>query len=170
MDKLLRRTRVAERQVARRAKKLERQKWAAETKWDRVRRKQTLRREVGEQMRQAIKSRHEDWELGPLAPRRDVSVLDSNDVYWGSLSSSRFRQDYDMTTAEKEARCKWAGGLKNLCLAVGDRVVVTEGAHMHQIGEIEEINLDSATVSLKSHFMVSRRCLSAVTQGICSRC
>ncbi|KAH8888258.1 hypothetical protein GQ53DRAFT_261441 [Thozetella sp. PMI_491] len=155
MDKLLRRTRMAERQVARRAKKMERLKWTSDTKWDRISRKQALRREVGEQMRLAIKARHEDWELGPLAPRRDVSLLDKNDVYWGSVSASRFRQDYELTKAEKEARCKWAGGLQNICIAQGDRVVVLEGAYKNQIGEIEDINLQSACVSLKSHFVTN---------------
>ena len=161
MDQLLRRTRMAERQVTRRLKRTKRAQ-AAEAKWDRLRRVKPVGQEVGEQMRQAIKARHEDWELGPLAPRRDIARPDPNDLHWGTLSASRFRQDYDLTKAQKEARCAWAGGPQYLCIAAGDRVVVTEGAYKNQIGEIEEVKADSASVILKSHFKVSCTCRQTV--------
>ena len=154
MEALMRRTRMAERQVARRMKKMKRAQ-AAEAKWDRLRRVKPVGQEVGEQMRQAIKARHEDLELGPLAPRRDMIRPDPNDLQYGTLSASRFRQDFDLTKAQKEDRCAWAGGPQYICLAAGDRVVVTEGAYKNQIGEVEEVKMDSASVSLKSHFKVS---------------
>ena len=155
MDKILRRTRMVERQVERRAKKLRKLEWTSRVKWDRIRQRKELRKEVGEQLRQAVIARHQDWEMGPLAPRRDTSRHIYNDIYWGTISTGRVKPDIEMTQAEREARCAWAGGAQHLCLAVGDRVVVTEGSWQNQIGEVEEIKLDSATLTLKPHFMVS---------------
>lgn len=145
---------MAERQVTRRMKRMKRAQ-ASEAKWDRLRRVKPVGQEVGEQMRRAIMARHEDLELGPLAPRRDIVRPDPNDLQYGTLSASRFRQDFDLTKAQKEDRCAWAGGPQYICLAAGDRVVVTEGAYKNQIGEVEEVKMDSASVVLKSHFKVS---------------
>ena len=49
---------------------------------------------------------------------------------------------------ELEAHAAWAGGMRHLNLAVGDRVVVLEGPYRGKISEITEIMRDRAEVRL----------------------
>ncbi|KAL2126045.1 hypothetical protein VTI74DRAFT_1866 [Chaetomium olivicolor] len=147
MDKILRRVAMAERQAARRAKRWQEQKAAA----DKVRRLQEItrtRQQAGHDLNAAIKARHEDLELGPLAPRRDVSKVDKFGNYWGSISTERVLLQVGLTEQQREARAAWAGGCQYLCLAPGDRVVITEGPEKGKISTIANIKKDQMTVEL----------------------
>jgi large subunit ribosomal protein L24 len=102
--------------------------------------------------------------MGPLAPRRDVGIPvtrndtgnpATNELAWGSISTSRLKLGSRYTRAELEASAEWAGGLENLCLAPGDRVVVLEGPYKGRIAPISKLNKDTAGVELESVGTVS---------------
>lgn len=153
MDKIIRRVRTVERQVARRlakSKKLER----AIAKHESIPRIKETTQEVRMDIRKARKARLEDWELGPLAPKRDIAnVLDFNPsqgiLHWGTLGISRGMEMNAIRKEDLESRCSWAGGSEKLCLAAGDRVVMTEGVHKGKIDRIAFIDMQSGTVRLQ---------------------
>ncbi|KAL2139532.1 hypothetical protein VTI28DRAFT_5068 [Corynascus sepedonium] len=147
MDKILRRVRMAERQVARRAKARQRTVNGME-KRRQMREVMGMRKEAGFELNQAIKARHQDLELGPLAPKRDVSYAPEHQNFWGSISPERAMLQQELSDEQKEARAAWAGGSKYLCLAPGDRVVVTEGPYKGQIAKINQIKKSSMAVEL----------------------
>ncbi len=49
----------------------------------------------------------------------------------------------------RNARCKWAGGAYYLNLAEGDRVVLLDGPDKGRIGQVIEINHDTAEVTVQ---------------------
>lgn len=153
MDKLMRRVRMAEGQVARRNKRKAVSR-SIEAKRERM---QDLRnKEAAHQLKEARKARAEDWKLGPLAPRRDLNV-DPFGNYWGSISIARARLSIKITPEERRARAAWCGGPKFLCIRPGDRVVVTEGTFKDKIGYIDEIDREFMVVSIKDTLRVSGR-------------
>src|SRR5207247_2482151 len=92
--------------------------------------------------RDARVARREGWEQGPLAPRRSA-----NETH-GCVSMGRLGGRRVMGPEELEARAAWAGGMRHLNIAVGDRVVVLEGPYRGKISEITEIIRDRAEVRL----------------------
>ncbi|KAK3387651.1 hypothetical protein B0H63DRAFT_470611 [Podospora didyma] len=156
MDKLLRRVRMAEGQVARKAKRAAFIKHSQD-KHARRRESIGLFQAAGHQLGAAIKARHENYEMGPLAPRRDVSRLDKNGNYWGSISPEQTLLQTTLTDEQKEARAAWCGGSKYLCLAKGDRVVVVEGPFKGKIAAIEEIKRDIMAVTLTNELQVNTK-------------
>ena len=154
MDKLLKRVRMAERQVARRAKRF---REAVEGSERNQHRRQVVQaqRNAGRQLSIAIKHRHEDWELGPLAPRRDVSRVDESGNYWGTISPEQAQlHNSHLTDEQKHARSAWAGGSQYLCLAPGDRVVILDGPYKGRITKIIAIEKETMTVSLGEDILV----------------
>ncbi|KAG7294336.1 hypothetical protein NEMBOFW57_004407 [Staphylotrichum longicolle] len=147
MDKILRRVHMAERQVARRCKRRQELVHSI-NKSKRTQEISAQRKQAGYELGAAIRARHEDLELGPLAPRRDVSKLDPFDNYWGSISTERALLQTKITDVQREARAAWAGGSKTLCIAPGDRVVVTEGPYKGKISTIATIKKETMTVEL----------------------
>ncbi|KAK4122920.1 hypothetical protein N657DRAFT_672687 [Parathielavia appendiculata] len=154
MDKILRRVRMAERQVARRAKRRQELAYAIE-KRNRLRTVRNMRDQAGYELNTAIKARHEDLELGPLAPRRDVSKPDPFGNYWGSISTDRALLQTTLTDEQRDARAAWAGGSQYLCLAPNDRVVITEGPYKGKISTIAQINKDNMTVELDGNVAIT---------------
>ncbi|KAK4189901.1 hypothetical protein QBC35DRAFT_123973 [Podospora australis] len=147
MDKILRRVRMAERQVVRRNKRVAEKNYAME-KQKRLRETGGMHKEAGNDLYKAIKARHEDLELGPIAPRRDVMQLDKFGNHWGSISSERALLSAKLTKEQKQARAAWCGGPDYVCLAVGDRVVVLDGPYRGQIAKIENIKRDTLALDL----------------------
>jgi large subunit ribosomal protein L24 len=150
MDKILRRVHMAERQVARRTKRQKELRHGLE----KVKKRQEvarMTRQAGFEINQAIKARHEDLELGPLAPRREIARVDKFGNYWGTISSERIFLRNQLSKEEKEARAAWAGGSKHLCLTVGDRVVVTEGPYKGKIANITMLNKDAMVAELDNN-------------------
>jgi large subunit ribosomal protein L24 len=157
MDKLIQRTRMAERQVARRAAREKTVQYRSQDLRLRRHESKRNRMEVKQQLRDAIRARHEDWEMGPLAPRRTVSTIDSpNGLQWGSLSAGRLRPETDLLPKEAEARCAWAGGLRYLCLAVNDRVAIIEGPGKGKIGVVTRIDKKLGLLQLGDLIKVRR--------------
>lgn len=94
-------------------------------------------------------ARRQDWEMGPLAPRRDIPKLsEASNTYYGSVAMERATVKGRLSKEELEARTAWAGGSKFLNLAIGDRVVVIEGPWKGRIAPIKKIVRDSAQVQL----------------------
>jgi len=149
MQKLLQRTRQAEKQVTRRMAKLKK----GEDKREKAIREKRIAQAVGaiaSSRRSAQRTRREDWEMGPLAPRRDTPKR-----LWGVMNDRVVTQEFQFREGAMEARCRWAGGTKHLCLAVGDRVVVMEGPLKGSIGPITKIEMEGATVEVEGVNMVS---------------
>ncbi|RCI12524.1 hypothetical protein L249_0358 [Ophiocordyceps polyrhachis-furcata BCC 54312] len=144
MLKLLKRTAQAERQAARRMKQRAKQAEALEKFSQRPRTRDALR-EVSKQDQAARRARIEDWEMGPLAPKRDLG-FNSYGVTWESL-----RHDHPKPSPEIiERRCAWAGGSQMLNLAVGDRVLIMDGPDKGKIDKIKDIQHSQATVMLEN--------------------
>lgn len=170
MDKILRRVRMAERNVARRAKRREYALNGGKRRQN-IQEMGVLRKQAGAELGAAIKARHEDLELGPLAPKRDIPKPDRFNNYWGSIAPDRVSLTPKLSDAQKEARGAWAGGSKLLCLAVGDRVVVTEGPYKGQISAISSILKSNMTVELDGNVgivsptLTSNVCRHGLTHG-----
>ncbi|KAK3315327.1 hypothetical protein B0H66DRAFT_341804 [Apodospora peruviana] len=144
MDKILRRVRMAEGQVARRIK---RQAVSKSIQNKKARLDSSLHKEASHSLKAARAHRAEDWKLGPLAPRRDF-LEDPYGNKWGSLSHSRAMVHAPITPEERRARSAWCGGTKCICLRQGDRVVVIDGPYKDKIGVIESLDKKYMTVTI----------------------
>ncbi|CAK7241515.1 MAG: hypothetical protein STHCBS139747_002977 [Sporothrix thermara] len=172
MLKLVKRTAQAEKQVARRRKIRERALDAIhDSRVNNVRK--SLNEEIRLQEKQARRARREAWTMGPLAPQRNHAAAMADEArrgrssftnrfgneqfaeeslpHWGTLSIRRLRNEGSSPISEREAkaRCAWAGSPDFLCLAQGDRAVVTEGPFKGSIGPIKEIRVEQGTVTLE---------------------
>jgi len=130
MQKVIRRTVLAEKQAARRlAKKKDRttRDWAKNNR----NHANFSRKEETSQIKEARIARREDWELGPIAPRRDVG--DSKDTF-GTISQHRIKGTL-LHHKELEEKLKPFGG-KYMNIVAGDRVVILEGRDKGKIGKI----------------------------------
>ncbi|OHE97644.1 KOW domain-containing protein domain-containing protein, partial [Colletotrichum orchidophilum] len=143
MQRLIKRTAQAEKQVARRMKKRARGEGGAE-KAQRARDQRNMLTELNKDIKTARLVRQEKWDLGPLAPRRDVFES------YGALQTNRQSRSTPLKPEEIEARCAWAGGCQYLNLAVKDRVVLLEGPEKGKIDRISSINLEYGTVQLEN--------------------
>jgi large subunit ribosomal protein L24 len=146
MDKLLQRTRMVERQASRRQAKERLYKHSQMV--SELRRDQKIARtEVKQHLRAAVKARRQDWKMGPLAPKRDASIVRSGKM-WGTIGPQRARPGSALLRHDLEARCAWAGGSTLLCLAKNDRVAVVEGWLRGRITTVKEIYKSTGCVGL----------------------
>jgi len=83
----------------------------------------------------ARKAWREDWELGPLAPKRDIGVLAG--LKYGSAALEHFAPSELESLALK--RRKTRGELLRK-YKVHDRVVVIAGKHKGRIGSLRDVN------------------------------
>ncbi|KAJ6782585.1 hypothetical protein PWT90_05701 [Aphanocladium album] len=150
MDKIARRVAHAQRLVARRTKRVERRQnidtfYRAQTAF------KPAVREIIDNIKAAKTAAKEDWELGPLAPKRDLGFNDYGVLQepvrqdWSNHGQVNFQQKL----AEK--RSAWAGGIKMLNLAPGDRVVILEGPDKGKIDTIGTIQLETGSLTLENH-------------------
>lgn len=142
MQKILRRVATAERVAAKRAK-------TKDLKWFKKNKKETSEQQrqqlelVKQEFSAAKQAIKDDWELGPLSPRRDVGSWAGAK---GAISEARYAAYGTVTLAMRNRRCQWAGGAYNLNLATGDRVVLIDGPDKGRIGKIAQIDHDKAEV------------------------
>ncbi|KAG5931540.1 hypothetical protein E4U53_001711 [Claviceps sorghi] len=150
MQKLVKRAAQAERQASRRA----RQQMERQNIDNRIRNRQALRSAVSEirqNLKDARQARKDDWELGPLAPKRDLGFNN-----YGAIKES-VRQDWTNAGTHQqkieliEQRCAWAGGVRQLNLAPQDRVVIMDGPDKGKIDRIKGVQAGSGTVTLETH-------------------
>lgn len=146
MQKLLKRTAQAEKQVARRKALRQDIKKRAEGQQDFNKRMQALT-DANRALIAARRRRREDYELGSLAPRRDTPVKDANGAYWGSISLNRSMSE--LGERQRDLACKWAGGVKHLCVKVGDRVAIMQGPDKGQIGSVRAVMEEEAIFVLE---------------------
>lgn len=148
MDKLAKRTAQAQKQAVRRAKEVTR-KEKTSLKWRNIRAVKGANAEVRDNIHSARKARREDWELGPLAPKRDLGFNGYGAIH------DQVRIDPSMSGLNQvkkevaERRCAWAGKPGQLNLAVGDRVVLLEGPDKGKIDKIKGIDSQNGTVTLE---------------------
>lgn len=133
MQKILRRAATADYQaasrLARRKDKFERENRKSQRENERFAQR-TLARDIKEE-RQA---RREDWEQGPLAPKRDVGF--KKDTY-GTIDAMRL-QGRQLTIAERLEVNPVGGRYANI--VVGDRVVLLAGKDKGKIGKITAVD------------------------------
>ncbi|KAL2073137.1 hypothetical protein VTL71DRAFT_10461 [Oculimacula yallundae] len=142
MQKVFRHTVLAEKQAARRsARRLDtdlRLKWKNEREQNNYHRKDEI-----QQIKDARFNRREDYDLGPLAPRRDVG--DRKETY-GSISLNRM-QGRPLHGKEKDDILKFWGG-KHLTIVKKDRVVILEGRDKGKIGIVKSIDTKRAECTI----------------------
>ncbi|KHN97749.1 KOW motif containing protein [Metarhizium album ARSEF 1941] len=150
MQKLAKRAAQAQRQATRRA----RQQMEREKIDHRMRNRQALRSavsEVWQNLKDARQARKEDWEMGPLAPKRDLGFNN-----YGAFRETA-RQDWTNHGLHQarpqliEKRCAWAGGAGQLNLAPQDRVVIMDGPDKGKIDRIRDVHPENGTVTLENH-------------------
>lgn len=136
MQKLLRRAELADAQAARRLARKKDRFLRDRAKSAREQAIQVKREEILN-LKTARKVRREDWELGELAPRRDVGL--KKDTY-ATIDMSRLRGQH-LTVAERLKLNPDGGRYPNI--VAGDRVVILEGRDKGKIGKVE--NFDTKT-------------------------
>ncbi|KAH6603930.1 kow motif containing [Trichoderma cornu-damae] len=174
MQKLAKRAAQAQRQATRRA----RLRMEQDNVDGKLRSRLALRsavQEVRQNLKDARQARREDWELGPLAPKRDLGFND-----YGAFKEN-VRQDWSNYGLHQpnpkvvEQRCAWAGGVKQLNLAPGDRVVIQDGPDKGKIDRIRSVQPQVGTVTLEHRHQdpgsvasraEHRVCVQAVVQGM----
>lgn len=145
MQKLLKRTAQAERQVAKRQAKRKKLADRAELRRNFTRRMDSYAT-VNRMLISARQKQREDWALGPLAPQRDTAIKDEFGAYFGAIPEHLTMASFG--DKQLALACKWAGGKKFLCLKPGDRVAIMEGSEKGKITIIRSIDMDNGSVML----------------------
>ena len=138
MQKIIQRTKYAEREVSRRKARMFAQRENDQI-WEANMRKRDQRQYIKSNVLQERKARREDWEIGPrLAPRRDI----------GEQAAKYATVDQSLlspiaVTSKVRAQTKaW--------IAEGDRVVLLEGKDKGKIARVAVCDDDSQTVKVTS--------------------
>ncbi|KAI8960512.1 hypothetical protein F5Y11DRAFT_349443 [Daldinia sp. FL1419] len=142
MQKILRRVATAERVVAKRTK-VKDLKWYKKEKKEQY---QDQRQQIAmaqEEFNRAKQAVRDEWELGPLAPRRDVAEWAGAK---GAIHEARYAAYGKVSLAMRNRRCQWAGGAYHLNITTGDRVVLIDGPDKGRIGKIKSIDYEKAEV------------------------
>jgi large subunit ribosomal protein L24 len=148
MQKVIQRTVSAEKQAARR---LAKRKDKIARDWAKSNREQVnfARSDEIAQIKNARLARKEDYELGPLAPRRDVGAAKET---YGTILGQRIRGQ-PVQRARLEEVLKPVGG-KYLNIVAGDRVVLLEGRDKGKIGKITETSAKTGECTVEGMNMV----------------
>jgi large subunit ribosomal protein L24 len=148
MQKVIRRTILAEKQAARRAAK---RRDTARRETRKTNREQNIyvRKDATQEIQKRRAERKEDWELGPLAPRRDVG--DKKETY-GTISTQRLRGPL-LEARERWEALKSVGG-RHLNIVADDRVVLLEGRDKGKIGKVISTDLMRAECVVEGLNMV----------------
>lgn len=149
MQKVIRRTALAEKQTARR---LAKRKEKNARDWAKSNREHALfaRKDETTQIKLAKLVRRENWELGPLAPKRDVGS--AKDTY-GTIGSQRSRGQ-ELAYNNRIEMLKSVGG-RYLTIVKGDRVVLLEGRDKGKIGTVAQTDAARGEVTVDGLNMVS---------------
>ena len=135
MQKVIQRTKAAQRQAVRRLQK-EKEHIERGQAYNRRQEAQRVRKYNSSLIADARKNRKEDWALGPLAPRRDVG--DNADSY-GSVPIFNFQ----LPDKNPNVRPKW------FHISEGDRVVVVKGREKGKIGIVNDLNKEKVSVQVR---------------------
>ena len=142
MQKVIRRTVLAEaqaaRRLARRKERFEREK--AKSKRENI---DFIRRGESADIKLARRTRREDWELGSLAPRRDVGLKKET---YGTIDAMRIRGE--IMSLEERLRVNPEGG-RYANIVVNDRVVLLAGRDKGKIGKVIEMDAKRQEVTVE---------------------
>ncbi|KFY13799.1 hypothetical protein V491_06271, partial [Pseudogymnoascus sp. VKM F-3775] len=147
MQAVIRRTVLAERQAARRLVKRRIKNHHEEMKTRREHERFAQKNLTGD-IKTARAARREDYDLGPLAPRRDVGL--KKDTY-GTIHSHRLHGQ-KLTMEERLAVNPSGGRYANI--VAGDRVVVLEGADKGRIGKVQSFDKEKQQITVEGLNMV----------------
>lgn len=164
MQKLLRRTAQAERQVIRRSKKQSKMINMARQRQE-FRQRMGGTQETHASLKAATRRRREDWEMGALAPQRDTPLRDANNSYWGTVSLYRNLAD-NLPEKQRDLACRWAGGRKTLCIKAGDRVAIMEGPDKGKISTVKWVQEEGAFVALEAENLMVRLSLDDLPSAV----
>jgi large subunit ribosomal protein L24 len=150
MQKVFRRTILAQKQHARRAVK---RKAKNDRDWMKSQNEQNVAfdRENSARLKNERRNRREDWELGPLKPKRDVG--DDKEVF-GTMDYQAL-EGVDIYKPDVLKRLEPFGG-KHLNIRKGDRVVILEGHDKGKIGILSNIDERKAKVTVEGLNRVRR--------------
>jgi hypothetical protein len=109
------------------------------------------RRDEIDQIKKMRKAQREDWELGPLRPKRDVGDQKES---WGTLNSLRAQGPVLTQTTAWEKQIEFAGRMGRELIQVGDRVAILEGRDRGKIGQISHMDFDRAECKVEGLNMV----------------
>jgi large subunit ribosomal protein L24 len=142
MQKVIRRSAFAKAQAARRlARRKEREaRITAKTTREQV---TFVNREIASDVRTARLTRREDWELGPLVPKRDVGLKKET---YGTVSTMRLRGKE--LTMEERLKLNPDGGRYPTIIA-GDRVVLLSGRDKGKIGKVTALDAKRQEVTVE---------------------
>ncbi|CAD6450183.1 bd5fd55f-2f62-4ed6-b468-1863d6db3cb9 [Sclerotinia trifoliorum] len=149
MQKVIRRTILAEKQAVRRLARRQRKNELDEF----AIRQDRMKMWNGETLKRAKENkvaRREDWELKELAPKRDVG---SKADKYGSIESHSVEEPAARRKEILEILDIW-GGKKYLNITAGDRVVVIQGRDKGKIGKVEKVDKQRAEVYCEGLNMV----------------
>ncbi|OBT76359.1 hypothetical protein VF21_03617 [Pseudogymnoascus sp. 05NY08] len=147
MQSVIRRTLLAEKQAARRLVKRRTKNHHQEMKTRREHERFADRQTTGT-IKNARAARREDYDLGPLAPRRDVGL--KKDTY-GTIQSNQL-QGQKLTMEERLAVNPSGGRFANI--VKGDRVVVLEGKDKGRIGKVQNFDAEKQQIVIEGMNMV----------------
>ncbi|KAK9778817.1 putative KOW motif-containing protein [Seiridium cardinale] len=142
MQKILKRVATAERVAAKRKAARDRQAWNKE-RFEEQDEVTYQRAQMAADIGRAKRAIKDDWHLGPNAPNINVG---ENGSTHGAISEARYQMSITLKDYQKEARCAWLGGSKNLNLVEGDRVVLLEGPDKGKIGKVTSVQKDKMEV------------------------
>jgi large subunit ribosomal protein L24 len=106
-------------------------------------------REEDKRYAESKKTHQENWELGPLAPRRDVGKKKET---YGALDAQYMQSPQPKRAEAEEILALWGG--KFLNIREGDRVVILEGRDKGKIGPVQSIDKKRAEVTVEGMNMV----------------
>lgn len=135
MQRIIERTKHAERHAARALQRTKERKAVSDT-WTRKQNALRMLRRDSQHIVQARQRRREDFETGSLAPRRDVG--DKADTY---ATMTIF--DLALPEVRPERRKEW------IPFRVGDRVVVLSGRDRGRISEVSRIDEERRSVEVQ---------------------
>lgn len=149
MQKVIRRTLLAEKQAARQLARRQRKNELDEffLRRDRM---MTWNAENLRRIKESKVARREDWELGELAPKRNVG---SQAEAYGSIGAEYSQEPVARRKEVLEILDLW-GGKKHLNITEGDRVVVISGPDKGKIGKVNKVDKQRAEVECDGLNMV----------------
>ncbi|KAH8677386.1 hypothetical protein BX600DRAFT_124824 [Xylariales sp. PMI_506] len=142
MQKILKRVATAERVATKRKATRDRQAWN-KNRFEERQEKAYQRNEIAKDIGRAKQAIRDDWNLGPMSPNVYVGELGPTR---GAISETRYSIASSLRDHQKEARCEWLGGAKNLNLTSGDRVVLLEGPDKGKIGKVVDVKHENMVV------------------------
>ncbi|KAI9693410.1 MAG: hypothetical protein M1820_009286 [Bogoriella megaspora] len=137
MQKVLGRSQQAAKQAARRAR-ARTDKTVYELKKQRRRQSVDWNRKQSELFKSARKRLKEDWELGPLAPKRDVGEMEEK---WCTIHAALLHQP--------PSGKKTGAAMERMNIRAGDRVVMLAGRDRGKIGTVNSISTGNASLTVK---------------------